>query len=98
MPLTTKQPAYEFRYTNNGKVYGSESDYGSEYGMDANGGGGYDEHGQQQVHHNGGGGRHRGGSPSEAGTYHSRYDGGGSTLNRYKYRVTHPYGKNLPLT
>ena len=79
----------------------SESDYGSEYGMDANGGvGGYDEHGQQQVHHNGGGGRHRGGSPSEAGTYHSRYDGGGgSTLNRYKknankriYRVIHLVG------
>ena len=63
-------------------MYGSESDYGSEYGMDTGGGGAgmMDEHGQQQMHHNG---RHRGGSPSEAGTYHSRYDGG-STLNRYK--------------
>ena len=50
--------------------------------MDTGGAGGgmMDEHGQQQMHHNG---RHRGGSPSEAGTYHSRYDGG-STLNRYK--------------
>ena len=78
MQLVTKLRS--FRYTNNGKEY-SESDYGSEYGMDTGGGGGMtDEHGQQQMHHNGG--RHRGGSPSEAGTYHSRYDGGGSTLNR----------------
>ena len=82
MPFTRKSTCCS-SYTNDGKVY-SESDYGSEYGIDNGGvgGGGYDDQGQQ--HHNG---RHRGGSPSEAGTYHSRYDGGGSTMNRLVHHI-----------
>ena len=63
------------RYTNGGKAYGSESDYGSDYGQEdpyrnaaAGGGGGGQPHPPQQP-------------PSESDYQQSKY-GGNSTLGR----------------
>ena len=62
----------QYGYANGGgpKEY-SESDYGSEYGV------GIDEMGH------GGNGHHQG-APSEAGTYHSKYNGS-STMGRSRH-------------